>query len=220
MKYNFLQRLLLSVITLLTPILLVLGAVRMMLTPIFMQTEYKLPNFPADKYGFSLEERLYWSDITRAYLIRDVPPDYLSKLHLEDGSPLYNERELRHLRDVKVVIAIAQRVLYLGLGFFALITIWAYRNGAWDGFFTAVSRGGWLTVGLITAMIVAIFLNFDAFFVAFHRVFFEGETWLFKYSDTLIRLFPIRFWQDAFILVGGLTLGVGAALGYFGRRRS
>jgi integral membrane protein (TIGR01906 family) len=220
MKHNFLQRLLLSVITLLTPILLVLGAVRMMLTPIFMQTEYKLPNFPADKYGFSLEERLYWSDITRAYLIRDVPPDYLSKFHLEDGSPLYNERELRHLRDVKVVIAIAQRVLYLGLGFFALITIWAYRNGAWDGFLTAVSRGGWLTVGLITAMIVAIFLNFDAFFVAFHRVFFEGETWLFKYTDTLIRLFPIRFWQDAFILVGGLTLGVGAALGYFGGRRS
>ncbi len=59
MKHSFLRSVLLSAITLLTPILLVLGAVRMMLTPLFMQTEYKLPNFPADKYGFSLEERRY-----------------------------------------------------------------------------------------------------------------------------------------------------------------
>ena len=84
MKQKLLQRVFLSAITLLTPILLVLGAVRMMLTPLFIQTEYKLPNFPADKYGFSLEERLYWSEITRVYLIRDVPPDYLSEFYLEE----------------------------------------------------------------------------------------------------------------------------------------
>ncbi len=220
MKDHFGRRLLLSAITLMTPILLVLGAVRIMLTPIFIQTEYKLPNFPADKYGFSLEERLYWSEISRTYLVSDVPRDYLSGFKLEDGSLLYNERELRHMEDVKVVIAIAQRVLFISFGVFLLITIWAYRYGAWDGFMTALSRGGWLTVGLLAAMILVVFLNFDAFFVAFHRVFFEGETWIFKYSDTLIRLFPIRFWQDAFILVGGLTLGVGAALGYFFGRRS
>ena len=220
MKDSFGQRVLLSVLTIIIPILLVLGTVRVMLTPVFIQTEYKLPNFPADKYGFSLEERLYWSEISRTYLVSNVPRDYLSGFKLKDGSPLYNERELRHMEDVKVVIGISQRVLNINLGVFILITIWAYRYGAWDGFLVAMSRGGWLTVGLLTAMILAIFLNFDAFFVAFHRVFFEGETWIFKYSDTLIRLFPIRFWQDAFILVGGLTLGVGAALGYFFGRRS
>jgi len=35
---------------------------------------------------------------------------------------------------------------------------------------------------------------------------------MFAYSDTLIRLFPVRFWQDCFIYVGGFALVVGLAL--------
>jgi len=220
MKHNYFQPLLLNILTLITPIILVLGAVLIMLTPLFIRTEYKLPNFPADKYGFSIDERLYWAEISRSYLVRDLPDDYLSEFQLEDGRPLYNERELRHMLDVKSVISVTQQVFYLALGVFSLITVWAFRCDIGDGFRAALSRGGWLTVGLLMAMIAAVLLNFDAFFVAFHRVFFEGETWLFSYSDTLIRLFPIRFWQDAFILVGGLTLGVGAVLGYFLGRRA
>jgi len=220
MKQNYFRPLLLNILTLIIPVLLVLGAVLIMLTPLFIQTEYKLPNFPADKYGFTLDERLYWAEISRSYLVRDLPDDYLSEFQLEDGTPLYNERELRHMIDVKSVISVAQRVFYLALGVFVLIAVWAFRYDIRDDFLKALSRGGWLTVGLLMAMIIAVLLNFDAFFVAFHRVFFEGETWLFKYSDTLIRLFPIRFWQDAFILVGSLTLGVGAVLGYFLGRRA
>ncbi len=220
MKDPFWKRLLLSVITLITPLILVLGAVRLLLTPIFIQTEYKLPQFPPDRYGFSLEERLYWAEISRVYLVRDVPQKYLNGFQLEDGSPIYNERELRHMQDVKAVIAVAQQVLLFVAGVFVLIIVWAYRSDSRESLFSALSRGGWLTVGLIAAMIAAVFLNFNAFFVAFHRVFFEGETWIFSYSDTLIRLFPIRFWQDAFIFAGSLTLGIGAALGYFFGRRS
>jgi uncharacterized membrane protein len=37
-------------------------------------------------------------------------------------------------------------------------------------------------------------------------MFFEGDTWLFLYSDTLIRLFPERFWLTAFIGIGAGTL--------------
>jgi uncharacterized membrane protein len=48
-------------------------------------------------------------------------------------------------------------------------------------------------------------------FTAFHAVFFEGDTWLFQFSDSLIRMFPLRFFQDVFIILGVLTLlgGVG-----------
>jgi hypothetical protein len=36
---------------------------------------------------------------------------------------------------------------------------------------------------------------------------------MFLFSDTLIRLFPIRFWQDAFLLAAVIALGGGIALG-------
>ncbi len=70
--------------------------------------------------------------------------------------------------------------------------------------------------GLIGAIvIVGIAVNpnvFDEFFVLFHSLFFEGNSWLFYFSDTLIRLFPIRFWQDAFLWAAVIALGGGLAL--------
>jgi uncharacterized membrane protein len=47
-------------------------------------------------------------------------------------------------------------------------------------------------------------------FVGFHQLFFDPNTWTFLFSDTLIRLFPERFWQVAF---GAVTLGTGAMAG-------
>ncbi|MEO0599678.1 MAG: DUF1461 domain-containing protein, partial [Chloroflexota bacterium] len=49
----------------------------------------------------------------------------------------------------------------------------------------------------------------DFFFTQFHNVFFEQGTWRFYYSDTLIRLYPERFWFEASLVVGVLTV-VGA----------
>jgi integral membrane protein (TIGR01906 family) len=54
--------------------------------------------------------------------------------------------------------------------------------------------------------LTAVLVDFDGLFTAFHHLFFEGDTWLFYYSDSLIRLFPMRFWRDAFILTGGITI--------------
>jgi integral membrane protein (TIGR01906 family) len=75
-------------------------------------------------------------------------------------------------------------------------------------------------LGLVAG--VGILLNpnvFWQFFTLFHQVFFTGDSWLFYYSDTLIRLFPIRFWQDAFLWAAILALGGGAGLA-FGLRSS
>jgi hypothetical protein len=37
---------------------------------------------------------------------------------------------------------------------------------------------------------------------------------LFEFSDTLIRLFPIRFWQDAIMYIGGFSILLGLLLGF------
>ena len=48
-----------------------------------------------------------------------------------------------------------------------------------------------------------------------YSFFFQPGTWMFNYSDTLIRLFPERFWQDIFIYVGLFSGLVGLFLGFF-----
>jgi integral membrane protein (TIGR01906 family) len=63
------------------------------------------------------------------------------------------------------------------------------------------------------AVVALIYLNFDWFFTHFHLTFFTGDSWIFDWSDTLIRLFPERFWFDAATLWGLLTLGEAVILG-------
>jgi integral membrane protein (TIGR01906 family) len=65
-------------------------------------------------------------------------------------------------------------------------------------------------------------VNWSKFFVAFHGLFFEGDSWLFDYSDTLIRLFPMPFWIDIAAVVVGLllveTVLIGVVAWIWGRR--
>jgi len=58
-------------------------------------------------------------------------------------------------------------------------------------------------------------VSFWQFFTLFHELFFTGDSWIFEYSDTLIRLFPLRFWQDLFLFIPILIAICGLALGLF-----
>ncbi len=74
-----------------------------------------------------------------------------------------------------------------------------------------------MTVIFIGGILLFVLVAFGVIFVAFHNVFFEAGTWTFLYSDTLIRLFPERFWRDTFLAVGLLAGGAGIALAYLAR---
>jgi integral membrane protein (TIGR01906 family) len=178
-----------------------------------------MPYFPRDEYGFTREDRLKWAPYAVNYLTDDADISYLGDLQFEDGTPLYNERELRHMEDVKRITQGTLRVWYVSLALLLGLGVWAWVGGWWQVYLMGVKRGGWLIVGLAVTIglivIVGIALNpnvFNAFFVAFHSLFFEGDSWLFLYSDTLIRLFPIRFWQDAFLWAAVIALGGGFTL--------
>lgn len=207
-------------VTILIPFILIGLALRVLLMPFFYQFEYNMPYFPPDKYGFTKEDRLKWAPYAVNYLINHADTSYLADLRFEDGTPLYNERELKHMDDVKTVTQGALRVWYLSLALLGGLGVWAWYGRWWQYFLLGLKRGGWLMVGLAITIgiivLVGIAVNpsvFDEFFVLFHSLFFEGDSWLFLYSDTLIRLFPIRFWQDAFLLAAAIALGGGLALG-------
>jgi integral membrane protein (TIGR01906 family) len=205
-------------ITICLPFLLIMTSIRILATPLFPQIEYRTPYFPADPYGFSFEERLKWSAVSIEYLNNKADISFLANQHLPDGSPLYNERELSHMVDVKTLIQKATSLwIYLILGFIVL-ELWSRKSGWKSTYWSGISRGGWLTIGLIILIFLAITINFDTLFTEFHRVFFQGDTWLFYFSDSLIRLFPIRFWQDSFIFMGVFTLSGGLLTALGGRK--
>ena len=219
-KLNF-TPILSFLVSLLTPLALIGLALRILLTPVYFTIEYNLPYFPADEYGFTKADRLQWAPLAVEYLINGADISYLGDLKFEDGSPLYGERELNHMQDVKEVVQGALRAWYISLAILILLAVLAVRGGWISQYTNALQRGGWWMIGLAVSLAViagaGILLNPDIFWVFFswfHSLFFTGDSWLFYYSDTLIRLFPIRFWQDAFLAAAVIALGGGMGLAF------
>jgi integral membrane protein (TIGR01906 family) len=208
--------------SLLIPLALIGAALRILLSPIFINVEYRMPYFPVDEYGFTQQDRLQWAPFALDYLVNSADISYLGDLKFADGSPLYNERELSHMADVKNVVRDALRAWYISLVILILLAVLAWRRQWTPSYISGLRRGGMWMIALATALGlvagVGIVINpevFWQFFTLFHHVFFTGDSWLFYFSDTLIRLFPMRFWEDAFLWAAILALGGGIGLAFW-----
>ena len=208
-----------TLVALLVPLALIGLGLRVLLTPLFLQIEYSMPYFPPDEYGFTKEDRLRWAPYLWDYAINNAGISYLGDLKFDNGEPVFNERELSHMDDVKRTVQGSLRVWYITLALLLLFGLWAWFDGEWQAYLLGLMRGGWLMIGLAVTIglivLIGITINpnvFWNFFAWFHSLFFEGDSWLFLYSDTLIRLFPIRFWQDMFLWAAVIVLGGGVAL--------
>jgi integral membrane protein (TIGR01906 family) len=213
------------------PVVIVLSVVRLVINPWYLVFEYHTPGFPADPYGFTLQDRLQYGRLAADYLINSAGISFLGDLrfppgqqtpppscqYMVDCTHLYNDRELEHMLDVKNVVQRAMQVLEIGALLLLLLLLWAWRGKWLRDYMKGLQRGGVLTLGFIGLIILSVLLAFDYIFVIFHEIFFKAGTWTFLYSDTLIRLFPERFWQDTFLIVGGLSALLGL-LFYFGFR--
>lgn len=208
------------VVSVLVLLLLLLTGIRLLLTDAFVRFEYNQASFPADTYGMTKEERLTYAPIALEFLLNGAEESFLGDLTFDDGTILFNERELSHMVDVQVLTQLFLKVWYVSAGIFLVIWGWAWRSRWLDEFREMVSVGGRNTILILGALIFIMLLSFDVVFVGFHRIFFEGDSWLFLYSDTLIRLFPEKFWQDAFILVGVFSFLGGLALWLGLRKKS
>lgn len=206
MKIN---KILVFILAIFIPYLLLMTGVRLVMTPAFPAMEYKRAGFPQDPYGFTIQERTKWSDYAVSYLTNDAGIEYLGNLQDLTGQKMFAPDELTHMEDVKDVVTISSTVWYVLGGVSIAILLWFVIMRQWDSIRKAFNAGGWITVGLLSALLVFLAVSFDQLFVYFHRLFFEDGTWTFSQSSTLIRLFPFEFWRDAFVLAIGFALLVG-----------
>jgi integral membrane protein (TIGR01906 family) len=192
----------------------------------FVRWEYGKADFPLDDccvYSLTTEERTRLAEVCVDYLAPGAPISLLADLRLPNGDVAFNERELSHMEDVQVaftqitVIAVVGALIWIG-GFATLAASRQRRKLA----ATTLLIGGLFTLGLLVVIGVVMAVSWWEFFQAFHAIFFQSGTWMFDYSDTLIRLFPIRFWMDVATVAVGLLVVEAIAVavaGWVWRRR-
>ena len=217
MKIN---KILVIILALFIPYILLMSGIRLVMTPAFPAIEYQRSGFPEDQFGFTVQERTKWSEYAIRYLTNDQEISYLGNLQDITGKKLFTTDELSHMVDVKEVVKNASMVWYVLGGMSIAILVWFVVMGQWDSLRRSLNTGGWITIGLLGALLVFLAVSFDKLFEYFHRLFFQDGTWTFSESSTLIRLFPFEFWRDAFVLVIGFALIVGVVLVLLTRKRS
>jgi integral membrane protein (TIGR01906 family) len=145
------------------------------------------------------------------------PPDFDVAV---DGTPVLNERERSHMRDVRSVF----------IGFFAIIAIVTVaavlvalrrRGDARRATWRSVRQGA---IGLIIGLLIVggfAVIAFDVLFEIFHRLFFAGGSYTFDPStDRLVQLFPFAFWDETAMVLGVVAAVVAGVVALVAHRRS
>ena len=213
--YKALIAVLSIVIAVLVPAILVVNAVRVLANDWYIHFEYARPDFPPDAYGLSREQR---TELALTGLHSVLPQtaegiDLLRRARLPDGGEAFNARELKHMEDVRVLIGrIYPLHLFALAAIAALALAWGRSAETKRVVPRALQAGAILTLAIAAGLIAYILINFSTFFTQFHLIFFEGDTWQFLFTDTLIRLYPVKLWSDAAILIGAATVVQALAL--------
>ncbi|HUV73124.1 MAG TPA: TIGR01906 family membrane protein [Anaerolineae bacterium] len=198
------------------PWFLALTSLLPLISPAFLRLQYARPDVPPSSI-FTPEERQTVAEAAAHYLISGEGIDYLANITGADGTPLFNDRELTHMVDVKILLGKAIKLdlgLALVLAVSLAILLVQEETRHRMPFYLVV--GALVAPTLAVAAMIVVPLQFGWFFVEFHHLFFAGESWLFPRSDTLIQLFPEQFWFDALqawlflIVAGSVALAVGA----------
>lgn len=204
-------------IVLLVPILVIGAAANVLATDSYLTFEYGKTSFPPDSYGFTRQQRFILASTNIHYVRAHLPSNELSKQTL-NGVAVYNAREVSHMADVQAVFQSVLRVWQASLILLLLLGFILWRNGKQAALASAIQSGGRLTAGLILAIALLALFAWPFWFNMFHLVFFKPGSWLFSYSDTLIRLFPAEFWFDATLTISALSLIAGLIAALAGRQ--
>lgn len=213
-------------IVLLLPLVLGFSWITWVIGPAYPRYEYAKPDFPPDGGTplLTAETRLGLALVTVSFLESWRPAEEALTILAEQqlpltGEPLYSQRELSHLRDVKQITD-AIRILALATAVpvsSGLLFLLRRPNTRRLGYL-ALGQGGLLTVMLLSGLAGLILFGWGFFFYQFHGLLFPSGSWAFAATDSLMRLYPEQFFFDVAVMISGGTwlLGFGFMLiGYF-----
>lgn len=195
------------------PVLLAGNAVWLLSNSWLVDAQYALPGFPADSYGLSGSER---AELAKTG-VRSVRPggegvELLREARLPGGEAAFGPREVDHMADVRRLMTGLLVAWGVALACALAAGLALARLAAPGAAARALRRGALLTLGAIALLAVFMAVSFDAFFDAFHGLFFAEGSWRFDDRATLRRLYPDAFWGAAGAAAAVLILAQAAAL--------
>lgn len=198
---------------LLIPIAIIGTAVSLLVTDQYLAFEYSKSSFQPDSSGLTEHQRFILASTNIHYVRAHLPSDEISKQSL-NGIAVYSPREVSHMADVRAVFQSVFQVWQFTIILLLLIGLALWQKKERLALSSAIQWGGLLTSGIISLIGLLAVFAWQFWFETFHLFFFEPGSWLFSYSDTLIRLFPVKFWFDATLtisllsFIGGLLLAL------------
>ena len=124
---------------------------------------------------------------------------YLKDKEDNYNKELFNQKEITHLKDVKVLVQRGYIYYYSVLVLSALLFLALFllnkkhfsKNLTFILFFS-----GLFTLVFTIILLIIIIFNFNSFFTTFHNIFFPQGGYLFTSSDNIIKLYPEGFFYD------------------------
>ena len=112
--------------------------------------------------------------------------------------PIFNEREMAHMRDVGALFVWLRRLIWVVIGLFLLLNALGRRLSSWDDELAPwMGLGGLVLWGLVALCVgIGCGFNFDALFLRFHELMFSNDLWLLDpRTDAMIRMYPAPFFE-------------------------
>jgi integral membrane protein (TIGR01906 family) len=197
-----------ALIALSVPGILIVNGFRLLATDTFVEWEIGRGSFPPDPFGLDTAQRIALARIG----LESIQPGgegivLLERATLPDGAPAFHERELTHMRDVRTLFGAALRLQLIGGILIVALALVLARTRLRTAVPAGLLAGSLGTLAIAALLVPVILFGFDGFFTRFHEVFFSGDSWVFSDEDTLIRIYPERFWTDVSRITAAVAVG-------------
>lgn len=196
-----------TIAALLWAVLAIGASVQVLTAPAYTSALERAIGVPAEA-GLSATDTLHLAGQVRA-LVAD--PGFEPLPSTWRGQPAFDAASVSHLMDVRKVIGAARLVTGVVALLLAIYTGWCVARRRLVRLASGMNWGALALAVATVAAVVAALTSFDAFFAAFHGLFFAAGTWTFPADSMLIRLFPEAFWEVSGAAWGALVV-VSAAI--------
>ncbi len=196
MKREYVLKMLLFISILISPYVILSASTYIMFKPWFIKFEYDNKRLPPDLWGMKDSLREHFALIgLKAVTQKDGIKDF-ENATFKGGIKAFDEKEIKHM----IAVYNFLRSMFLINKAFVLIlfsSFFIFFKYKRDYIYKTLIFGGIFSFLVFSVLGVLSYYNYDFMFVHFHELFFGKNSWRFSFTSTLIRVYPLKFWEDA-----------------------